>query len=80
MWAAGYHKIQPPGSIMAANLHAIKDGISLWKHHQPSTLNVFSDSLDVIHSLYSPHKYIKIKETLIHDIKALIENPSVKEV
>lgn len=76
MAAAGYHKIQSTVSIMATELQAIKDGILQWKLHQSGSLRVFSDCLDAIHSIYSTHKYRG--ETLIHDIKDLIEDPSVK--
>lgn len=61
----GYHRIPPWGTVMAAELQTIHDGISYWKDHRPSPLKVFSDSTDAIHSIRSDHTYKGIEDDLI---------------
>lgn len=34
MWAAGYQRINPSSSIMAAELNDINNGVNFWKEHQ----------------------------------------------
>lgn len=42
LWVAGYRKIHTPGSIMAAELNALKPGVSFWpvSSRIPSTLSM----------------------------------------
>lgn len=49
--AAGCHKINPPGLVLAAELNAILNGISFWKGLQMNTIRVFSDFMDVFLAL-----------------------------
>lgn len=81
LWAAGYRKIHPPPprSVMAAELHAIKDGINFWKHHQLGPLKVFSNSMDAIHSVLSDSQYREVEEFLIRNIKSLVNDSSIKK-
>lgn len=69
IWAAGYHQIQPPGAIMAAELQAIADEISYGKRSVPGRFNILSDSVEAIHSVLSNAPYKGIEELLISDIK-----------
>lgn len=80
LWGDGYHKILPPCSIMAAELRAIKDGISFWKQHQLGSIKVFSDSIDAIHSLLEDAPFKGVEEFLIEETKTLTNDNSVKDI
>lgn len=80
IWATGYQKITPPGSIMAAEINAIKNGAKFWKEHQLGPLTVFFDSLDAIRSIYTNTHYRGVEENLIMEIKQMVNDTSMKGV
>lgn len=80
LWAVGFRKIQPPGSIMAAELQAMQDGLLFGKHHRPGPFRILSDSLEAIHAVLSEIQYERVEELLIKDIKSHINDSAVKEV
>lgn len=51
--AAGFRKIKPPGTVLAAELQAIYDGIIYGEKYFSGNLRVSSDSVEAIHSVSS---------------------------
>lgn len=78
--AVGFRKIRPTGSIMAAELQALHDGLIFGDRNFSGTKRIFFDSLEAIHLVYSKAKYIGVEELLIRNINTLISGSLVKRV
>lgn len=65
---------------MAAELMVIRDGILAWNQSQTGDINIFSDSLDVVHALHTSHQYIGYEEAGLTEVRALMHNSYVKGV
>lgn len=78
--AIGYRKIEPPDTVMAAEMQAITDGIEYEKGHFYGPLRVLSDSLEAMHSIHNDSMYKGVEELHIQAVKKLISDYSVKGV
>lgn len=78
--AAGYMSILPPGSVMAAELQAIRDGINFWKNNLNGHLKIMSDSIESIHAIRINSIYKGVEKELIKELRTRILDPSVKDV
>lgn len=72
--AAGFHKINPPGSVLAAELIAIIDGLNFWKTISQDTITILSDSKDAIRAIYSDSPYKGYEESIILMARRLIRH------
>lgn len=76
----GFHRINPPGSVLAMKVQAIYIGMSYRIEHFPGRKRVLSDSLEAIHSIYCKDKYKGVEELIIQRTKRLIHESSVTGV
>lgn len=78
--ATGCRKIQPPGTILAAELQAIADGITYGLCNFPGPLRILSDSLEAVHAIHSGAIYKGPEEMQVQGVKKLLADSSVKGV
>lgn len=78
--AAGHRSIQPPGSVMAAELQAISDGINYGLKTLNGTSKILSDSVEAISVVKRNHRYKGVEELIIKRVKAQSMDPLVKGI
>lgn len=61
----GFRKINPPGSVLAADVQAIYNGMSYGNEHFRGRKRILSDSLKAIHSIHNKDKYKGTEEFYI---------------
>lgn len=74
---AGFHKINPPGSILAAEIVAIMDGISLWNTISQEPIMILSDCKEAITAVSTDSPYKSHEESIIHAARKLLRNSPV---
>lgn len=78
--AAGCHRIPPPGSVMAAEITALVEGLSFYLDRFQEPIKIFSDCIDAIQALTSDSIYKGYEETLINRARKLTLHTSMKGV
>lgn len=78
--AAGGRKISHPGSILAAEITAIMDGVGFWNSYLKEPIYVLSDSKEAIEAVNSDYQYKSYEETLIMEARDLINSSPVKGI
>lgn len=79
-WGKGGHCINPPGTILNAEIMAIEAGLAFWKDKGTGRIKVFSNSIEAIHALRTDHEYTGIEESSIKRANDLINDPLVTRV
>lgn len=77
MVAAGFQQISPPGSVMAAELHAIANGNDFASEFCEGPWKIFTDSLDVVHALRSGSIFKGMEEDILQRARDQICNSQV---
>lgn len=78
--AAGCKPIKPPGSVMAAELITIKNGLLLGNLNSQTPWRIYSDSINAIHVIQLGKRYKGVEENIILTIKQLMRDSSVEGV
>lgn len=78
--AAGFHKINPPGSVLAAEVKAISDGLQFWRSISQEPVMILSDSKEAINAIYSDSQFKGYEESSIIMARSLIRNSPVTGV
>lgn len=79
-WRAGFLRIQPPGTVLNAELKAIEEGVRFWKRFYPGRVRILSDFLEAVHDLLTYQEYRGFEEDTLAVIKDLIKDVSVVDV
>lgn len=72
LWAAGFKRVNPPCSILAAELLALLAGISAWNNNRRDTARAYTDSLDAVQAVSTDALYLGVEEDIIKKIKNLL--------
>lgn len=78
--AAGYHKINPPGSVLAAEITAITHGLSVWKSLSQDAVSIFSDCKEAINEITTNNPFKGYEESLISKARRQIQDPCVQDI
>lgn len=73
----GGHQINPPGSILNAELIAIEAGFKFWIDKGKGNIKIFSDSLEAIHVLRTDQDHFGIEEDCINRPKNLLSKGDI---
>lgn len=76
----GFRKIPPTGSVMAAEVKAIYNGVLFGEHNLQGPKRILSDSLEAIHAIRGKEMYKGVEEINIRITKRLIEGFSITGV
>lgn len=79
-WGGGGKRINPPGSILNAEVLAIEEGVTFWKMRSKSKIKILTDSVEAVHALRTSHDYNGVEENSIKRTRYLIDDPLVKSV
>lgn len=77
MMAAGYHKINPPGSVLNAELYAIANGLDFGMNNVEGPWRILTDSLDAFHAIRSENSYKGLEEDILQKLRTQFRNSQV---
>lgn len=78
--AIGYKQIPALSSVLTTEVLAVRDKIKAWVHGHSGNIDIFSDSLEVVHTINTNNQFIGFKETSLSEVKTLVHNSCVKGV
>lgn len=77
---AGGKNFNPTGSVMAAELEAIKLDMEYCFDNIITEFHIFSNSQDVVHAIRNRAEYLDIEEHIIDALRIMSGNNSVKGI